>query len=76
MGVSPGGPCPTLATLVTVCLGLVLSPLPTCSTLTLLHPELSYVGSSPSLKVNAPPVVSRETGVCFAFAMVMSEALC
>lgn len=42
----------------------------------LLPPELSYVGSSPSLKVNMPPVVSRETGVCFAFAGVMSEALC
>lgn len=49
MGVFSGGSCLTLVTLVPVCLGLVLFPLSTCSIPILLHPELSYVGSSPSL---------------------------
>lgn len=51
-GVSAGCPCPTPAPLVPLGLGHVLSPVSTCSTLTLLHPVLSYLGFFPSLKVN------------------------
>lgn len=54
---------------------LVLSIFPACGTLSLLYQAPSYMGSSPSLKVNMLCLLanlSRESGVCFAFTMVTS----
>lgn len=70
---------PTPATLMPhTGLRLLLFPLSACSTLTLLHSAQTYVGSSPSPKVNMPGDLlhlSGESGVCFAFTTVTSGEL-